>query len=1211
MTPRPDASDVVGAAAPALFPIVAVGASAGGLAPTVELLRELGPRPQLAIVVIHHLDPAHESGLVEILARATPLAVVAATDGVRAEPNHVYVLPPNAGLLIQAGVLNVIPRVDTGGLHLPINQFFESLALDQESLAVGVVLSGTGFDGTNGIKAIKGHGGIALAQDTTAQYAGMPESAIATGCVDFILAPSGLARELVRLGADAPAMKRAPQSKAAERDYLQILAAVRKTSGVDFASYKHTTIRRRLERRLFLHGLTDLGAYVDLLRRDPAEASALCEDLLIHVTSFFREPDAFNALRAQVLPKLLEGRRGDAPLRIWVPGCATGEEVYSIAICVLEFLGEGHRDRLPLKIFGTDLSAAIIEKARAGRFPASIEAELSPERLQRFFSKDESGYRVRQDVRDLCVFARHDVTCDPPFSAMDLISCRNMMIYLGPELQDRVVALLHYALNEPGFLLLGSAETVRAFAGFSAVDGKNKIYARTSAAPRLAFDFTTLRSPFDSAPRGPAAPGSATAAGGWKSSGASDVHREADRLVLAEFAPPGVVVTDDLAVIQFRGHTGPFLEPAPGVATLDLLRLAREELRLPLRRAIDGARTTQATVTETNLAILLGEQRRSLTLEVVPFAIHPERQRFFLVLFKDAAVDEAATAAAARPLAPEPIRAGDDELRRELASTRQYLESVVEQGEAANEELKAANEEIVSSNEELRSTNEELQSAKEELQATNEELRTLNDEMRDRSVVATRLSDDLTNVLTSVEIPILIVGRDAVLRRFTPAAARLFGLIGSDLGRPVDAVPNMAALVPALGTILSEVLETLRPRESLLQDTASRWHQLAVRPYVTLDGRIDGTVISVRDIDAEKRSAERLTSAKKYAEGIVGTVRDGLVVLDRDARVQSANKVFLRAFRLTPGEIEGRRLDELGHTGLAARALRELMGDPAPGAGALRLEQTDGVGGARVFLVNARHIEDTDLVLLSFADVTETERAADEIRAYQEDLQRMSFEAAVAEERERRRLAVELHDRIGQPLALAQIRLTSVRGELTGDPRAGLDAAVALLERAIADQRALVFDLSPPVLYDLGLAEALSWLGEDFQKRYGIALEIADDGSEKPMDDITKAILFRTVRELVMNVRKHARVTVAKVSLQRGGDALEVLVEDGGAGFEADAPANRKQRDAFGLLSVREQVSRVGGTLKIESAPGQGTRVSLCIPLQAKDDKDRPGERTP
>jgi two-component system CheB/CheR fusion protein len=552
-------------------------------------------------------------------------------------------------------------------------------------------------------------------------------------------------------------------------------------------------------------------------------------------------------------------------------------------------------------------------------------------------------------VRDLCVFAKHDVARDPPFSSMDLISCRNLMIYLGPTLQDRVIGLLHYALNDSGFLLLGASETVRATAGFSSVDGKNKIYARTSGAARRAFDFTTPRSSPDVvAP--PLAP---------QPSGPSDVHREADRLVLAKFAPAGVVVTADLTVIQFRGHTGPYLEHAAGVASLELLRTVREELRLPLRRAIDRARSTEAVTRETGVVVAVADQRRVVALEVIPFALRAAPQRYFLVLFEDVTPQASIEVAERTAPPPEADTAAEDALRDELASTRQYLESVIEQLEVANEDLKAANEEIVSSNEELRSTNEELQSAKEELQATNEELRTVNDEMRDRSVEATRLSDDLANVLTSIEIPILIAGRDARLQRFTPAAGRAFGLRPTDLEHPIEELRPIVSIAPTLPGIVGKVLDQLQPFSVQCRDAGGHWYELWVRPYVTLDGRIDGTVIVARDLDAEKK------------------------------------------------------LDE-----------------------------------------------------------------------YQARIRRMAFDATLTEERERRRLAVEIHDRMGQTLALAQIKLASVRRELTGEARTNVEAAVELLEQAIADQRAVVFDLSPPLLYDLGLKEALAWFAEDFEKRH-------------------------------------------------------------------------------------------------------------------------------
>lgn len=948
------------------FPIVAVGASAGGLAPTRELLRELGSNPGVAVIIIHHLDPHHESSLGDILSRATPLPLEAVVDGMRVEPDHVYVLPPNAGLLISRGRLRLVPRVEQAGLHLPINRFFESLALDQEALAVGVVLSGSGFDGTDGVKAIKREGGVTLAQDGTAEYKGMPESAIATGCVDFVKPPAGLAGELRRLGVHVPALRVKWEPAVEARDYLQILAAMRRASGVDFTGYKHTTLRRRLERRLFFHGLTDLPSYLDVLKRDRAEVDALCGEVLIHVTGFFRDPEAFEALRAQVFPKLCEGRPRDAAIRIWVPGCSTGEEVYSIAIGLLEFFG-GAQLELPIKIFGTDLSASIIEKARAGRYPESIEVEVSPARLQRFFSKDESGYQIRRDVRDLCVFAKHDVARDPPFSTMDLISCRNLMIYLGPELQERVIALLHYALSEPGFLMLGSAESVRAFAGFTGVDSKNKLFARSSAAPRLAFDFTKPRLAFEL--DSPGGSGALDSVFGLRPPSQADVFREADRRVLAEFAPPGVVVTDDLAIVQFRGHTAAFLEHASGAASLELLRTAREELRLPLRRALEQARASRTPARQA-VSLFEAEKPRTVTIEVLPFSVGSAL--LFLVLFADEAPKQPGAEPPVDGSEPDAGRVANAALQQELKSTRQYLGSVIEQLEATNEELKAANEEIVSSNEELRSGNEELESAKQELQATNEELRILNDEMRDRSVEATRLSDDLTNVLSSVEIPIVILGRDSRVRRFTPAAGKVFGLVPADLGQALSESRQIGALGSLLMPMISEVLEQLCPLESTIRDQNGRWHQLWVRPYKTLDGRIDGTVIATRDIDAEKRSSEGLLAARKYAEDVVEAVRDGLVVLDGELRVISANQAFLREFRLDLKEILGRRLLELGRPELSTPALSRALQELTQGGDVsdFRVERPAAEGGC-LFLLNAHHIAGTELYLLALQDEAE------------------------------------------------------------------------------------------------------------------------------------------------------------------------------------------------------------------------------------------------
>jgi two-component system CheB/CheR fusion protein len=1292
--------------------VVAVGASAGGLAATTELVRHLGPEPGVAIVVVHHLDPHHPSSLAEIIATATPLPVHTAADGRRVEANRIYVGPQNAIVGIKDGALTLEARTETAGHYHPIDRLFESLAIDRTVQALGVVLTGTGSDGTVGIQAIKTNGGITFAQDDSAEHRGMPESAIATGCVDFILAPDGIARELVRIGQRVPARSR---PDADEQAFRHILTALRNASAIDFANYKQTTFRRRVERRLIITGVASLSAYAELVEHDLGEARALCDEVLIHVTSFFRDPETFEALGTTVFPKLLENRPRDTTLRIWVPGCSTGEEVYSIAIALLEFLVDADAGELPVKLFGTDVSASAIDKARTGRYAASIERDVSPGRLQRFFTHHDGLYQIRKDVRDMCVFAKQDATRDPPFAGIDLISCRNLMIYLGTTLQDRLLPIFHYALREPGFLVLGNAETIRSFPGFTPVDAKNRIYARTSAAPRMLLDLGDRRLPEVGGEEGLT---------GTKASVPQDVNREVDRLVLAEFAPPGVVVTDNLAIVQFRGRTGPFLEPSAGVASFDLLRMVRDELRLPLRQTIDEVRSKQRVVRRP--VSLAGPGPRELVLEVIPFRVPSTPQRFFVVLFREAVAAAAEPPGVPTPAAEVPSTTSGD-LAQELASTRDYLQSVIEQLEASNEELRAANEEIVSSNEELRSTNEELQMAKEELQATNEELRTMNDEMKVRNREATRLNEDLTNVLTSVAIPIVILGRDSRIRRFTPAAAKLFALNPSDVGRAfTDLRPTFPG--PELGRSIARVLQKLTPVEATVQDEGERWFQVTVLPYVTLDNRIDGTVVTAVDIDAVKKGELLLAAARRYAESVVDAIRESLVVLDRDGRIRSANRAFLLMVGETSREIEGRLLYEVGEGEWNVPALQKRVEEMGTGDvfEGFRLEQDLKDAGRRIRLLNGRRIAGTPLTLLVIEDITERERAAEavketelgfremlttaaeailmadssgkivfanrcaeeifgfaesemlglarsaliperpshgsngagarrdgqagaarpvvgeavlrgrrkngsdfpikvvvgsmprqggplavsfvtdmthrmefekKLRDYQDKLRQTAHDAALAEERERRRIAVEVHDHIGQALALAQIKLTSIREAIQGPPRVSFDQAVELLVQSIADTRTLIFELSPPVLYDLGLKEALSWLVEDLEKRHGLPIDLSDDGADKPLPDATAALVFRAVRELLVNVFKHAQSPSARVALRRADGYYSVDVEDRGVGFDPSEIEHAQPGSGFGLFSVREQIGRLGGTIEIASAPGQGTRVNLRVPI--------------
>jgi two-component system CheB/CheR fusion protein len=1156
-------------------------------------------------VIVHHLDPTHDSSLVEILSRATAMPVRVAGGGERVLVNHAYVVPPNAGIFLADGLLHLTPRVEEAGLHLPIDRFFQSLAEDCKAWSIGILLSGSGSDGSLGIRAIKAAGGITFAQDASAEYRSMPESAIATGCVDVILAPRAIAVELSRIG-ERPALSVEPDSSSGqEPEFARLLFALRQASGIDFGNYKSATIRRRLQRRLLLHRMVNLREYIELVEREPSEASALAEEVLIHVTSFFRDPATFRALDTTVFPRLLENRARGAPIRVWVPGCSTGEEVYSLAISLLEFLAQSKAPETPLKVFGTDVSVNAIEKARAGKYAEGIELDVSRERLTEFFVKTGGNYQIRKDVREACVFARQDATRDPPFSGMDIISCRNLMIYLGPALQARALSIFHYALREPGFLVLGSAETIHSFAGFEVLDAKNKIYQRTSAAPPLLFDFSDLAL---------TTPNSAVL-GIPAGSSPLDVHREADRLVLAKFAPPGMVVTDDLAIVQFRGKTAPYLDPAPGAPSFDLLRMVREELRLPLRQTIDEARSKQSAAREAGVRLRGPDADGVVDIDVIPLAVAPTRQRFFVVLFREPTL---AQAPGVTPLVPEPslgeaAAAVVGQLRQELASTRQYLESVIEQLEASNEELKAANEEITSSNEELRSTNEELQMAKEEIQATNEELRSVNDEMAVRTAEAVRLSDDLTNVLSSVEIPILLIGRDTRIRRFAPATARVLQIGLADVGRPLSEVPGR--LSAASAEMAAEVLARLSPEERTLQDEAGHWYQLTARPYLTLDNRVDGTVIAAFDIDPiqkateslalaqQERAREALERSENEFRDVLTTAAEGILMTDATGAILFANPAVTELFGYGPEELLGKAVELLVPERLRARhlELREMyLRDPAPRRLGRDREiigvRKDGTELSVELTLSPVTREHGRLIVCFVTDVTARRASERRIAADQEKLRQMAFDAALAEDRERRRIAADLHDRIGQSLALAQMKLRSLQE--SGAAPAAVEDAIALLAQSITDTRTLIFDLSPPILYELGLEDALSWLAEDLGKRWGMSIEVDDDRLAKPLSDATAGLLFRAVRELLGNVLKHAQTPAAKLVLRRSEDQVEISVEDQGVGFDPHATVPSASSGGFGLFSVREQIHRLGGTMEIESGAGAGTRVTLRLPLE-------------
>ena len=904
-----------------LVAVVGVGASAGGLEAFRQLLKHLPVSTGMAFVLIMHLDPKHESILPELLAKTTLLPVSEVKDGTTVAPDHVYVMPRNTSMEIEGGALRLRPREKGRGQHRPIDAFLRTLAEDQSARAIGVILSGTATDGTLGLEAVKAEGGITFAQEPkSAQYDSMPRSAIAAGCVDFTLTPEEIARELARISRHpyiAPAATAEPgpveaAQPAVKNGFNKILALLRRAIGVDFSLYKTNTLRRRIRRRMILNKLDGLGEYAEYLRDNAAEVENLYQDILINVTSFFRDPEAFGVLKEKIFPRIVERREPDEPARIWVVGCSTGEEAYSIAIAFSEFVGE-RAEHIPVQIFATDLNERSIERARAGLYSKNITEDVSPERLRRFFTEAEGGYRIGKPLRDMCVFARQNVIADPPFSRMDLISCRNLLIYLEPVLQKQILPLLHYALKSAGFLWLGHSETTSVASDlFEPEDKRHRFYARKPATGRPRIGYPVGAQTQEQASEKDIFRRSAMArVGVTVTAGEAEAQREADRIILSRFAPASALINEEMSALQLRGDTSPYLDQSPDKATRNLLKLASEGLLVALREAVDKARQDESPVRKENLRVKFDDVTGDVNLEVIPLRRSASQERHFLILFETTEVADRGGGRDAGDRRRKSEERQIKQLSQELAVARDYLQSVIEEYEATNEELQSASEEARSSNEELQSINEELETSKEELESSNEELIPLNEELNNRNAELGRLNSDLVNVLGSGQMPILMLDGQLRIRRFTPAAEKLLNLIPTDVGRPIgDLKLNLDCT--DLERLITEVIDTVSIKEVETRDGEGRWRSLRVHPYKTLENKIDGAVVALVDIDALKRTERVIEVARDYAETILRTTRDPLLVLRADLTVESANGAFYKTFNVQPAETEGRLIYELG-----------------------------------------------------------------------------------------------------------------------------------------------------------------------------------------------------------------------------------------------------------------------------------------------------------
>jgi two-component system, chemotaxis family, CheB/CheR fusion protein len=1004
------------------FPIVGVAASAGGLEAFTQLLGHLPVDTGMAFVLIQHLSPDHQSLLTEILARVTKMLVREGQNGMRIEPNQVYVIPPNTKMVLEGGVLRLLPREKIFGKYMPGDAFLTSLAVDSLSerqgqrghQAIAVVLSGGDGDGALGVTAIKVAGGVTFAQcEDTAKFDSMPNAAVATGNVDFVLTPEKIAQELVKLSRNSLWISSepliSPDRPITPPDALMtIFLLLKSATGVDFGHYKPKTIDRRIQRRMLLCKRESLADYVTYLQGHPAEVKALYEEILIHVTSFFRDPEAFELLKSRVFQMIVQNKSAEFPIRIWIAGCSTGEEVYSIAICLLEFL-EDLVTPPPIQIFATDISELSIDKARAGIYAENQMGDVSPERRRRFFYPVEGGYHISKAVRELCVFARQDLSNDPPFSNVDLISCRNVLIYLGESLQQRIMPIFHYSLNSTGFLLLGTSESTGKYADlFTVVDKKHRIYAKNPTASQSTFSFTpssypALKSVANIKSHPPSRQFISAVAEEF------DLQKKVDRLIADRYTPVGVVVDDKMQVLQLRGEIDRYLKLVSGVANLNLFNLVRSSLLIELRAAIYQAQQHNVPITKNGLCLEEGDRSSLFNLQVIPFNIPTTQERRFLILFEDAPIFAAAHSVPTDPIVPvgdlaqENVRIGQEltSAIQERTATQEYLRAVIQEQEYSNQDLKVANEEILSSNEELQSTNEELETAKEEIQATNEELSTTNEELRRRNTELYRVNNDLTNLLASINIPILMLTNDLRIRRFTPMAQYLFNFIPTDTGRPLSDIRTNLN-IPDLEALILEVLATLSVKELEVQTQAGYWYTLRIRPYRTTENQIDGVVLVLLDIDALKRSAATVEAARNYAEAIVETVQVPLLVLEADFRVNTANRAFCETFQVSQLETARSTIFELGNGQWNIPGLRSILEDIVTNNHTLQnFEVThlfEKIGQKTMLLNGWKIIEGGDIprILLSIEDITEQKQFEAE-RAHlliQEQLARQEAETA-------------------------------------------------------------------------------------------------------------------------------------------------------------------------------------------------------------------------
>ncbi len=941
------------------FLIVGIGASAGGLEALESFFPHIPSPSNMAFVVVQHLAPKHKSIMDSILQKYTGMKIFQVAAGMKIEPNCIYLNPPDQDMTITNRTFHLTKPQFVHGHGLPIDCFFRSLGEDQGERAVCIILSGTGADGTGGLKAVKSYGGITMAQEEKqAKYPDMPRSAISTGLVDFVLPVEKMGEELVRyikhsyIGGTREVVISDQQF---QDSINKIFILIKSGTGHDFSHYKQNTIRRRIERRMAVHQIDKIEDYVRYLEQFPDEVTAIFKDMLITVTNFFRDPDAFEVLNKKVITKLVENRDSNGLLRVWIPGCGTGEEAYSIAMLLMEAM-EKHRNSPAIQIFGTDLDAKAIEYARAGLYPESIASDVSADRLKKFFLKENGGFKVKRQIREKVVFAVQNLIKDPPFSKMDLVSCRNVLIYMDSTLQKKLFSLFYYTLNPGGYLFLGSSETIGSFTEFfSILNSKWKIYRRVPSVLE-----TTIEQPIM-----PLLGGAAETRGTKVSKDLTEtkIRQLAERILFETYAPPCVLINKKYEVLYFHGDTEYYISPPKGQATFDLLKMVRPEISYKLAALLRKVAEQHKPASVEGVRVRYNDNLLTVNVVVKPLEETFGTRGLLMVIFESKQ----------KTAAPRKKISGSDKkeidlsvaaLEQELASAKEYLQTTIE-------ELETSNEEMQSTNEELQSTNEELETSKEELQSTNEELETVNSELRGKVDELADANNDLNNLLRSTEIATIFLDTNLCIKRFTLAVSKLFNVIENDIGRPISDITTKMTYEDYCKDI-KHTLDTLEYKEIDVQTKNHEWFIMRILPYRTVENVIDGVVITFFDITEAKKASQAL----EYADSIVATVREPLIVLDENLRVVSANRAFYNTFKLSNKGVEGQFLCDMDDGRWDIPRLKTLLTEILPKKNSIedfQIEYNSPVIGHISMLLNSRQLKrelgKEKMILIAITDI--------------------------------------------------------------------------------------------------------------------------------------------------------------------------------------------------------------------------------------------------